>query len=422
MRPSMPEAVRLLRRVYGALPDAAGTRFVRRATRALSSTASPLDTGAAEPSDTSPFRRRESHTTERPLVLTYPRDPNPYQELLHTALHDVGIDAAYLPERTGSAAANLLLLPVELILGRLRGVRILHLHWVFKFVPAWLARTPGGRTAGRLWFQAVLACAHALGYRIVWTAHNLLPHAPVFDDDRAARRHLVHAADAVIAHGPQVVDRLTAEHGLDPAKATVVPHGPFTPHPDAPDRDTVRAGLGIPADATLLGLVGRIDPYKGADDLLAAVARLDDADELPSDVHVLVAGSVKGDDLESRIVDLADGHARSHLHLAWLTDAEFSGLVGALDLAVLPFRRITTSGSAIAALSAGVPVAVPQDMLPDLPADATLRFTDVADLVRHLAAHPEALPTAQAAATRRAHDWTWRDVADHTAAVYRRIL
>ncbi len=87
--------------------------------------------------------------------------------------------------------------PLELTAARLTGTRLVHLHWVFGFV------LPGGRRARRAaqcWFALVIAVIRLLGMRLVWTAHNVLPHEPVFADDRAARRRLVRASDLVIAH------------------------------------------------------------------------------------------------------------------------------------------------------------------------------------------------------------------------------
>ena len=63
--------------------------------------------------------------------------------------------------------------------------------------------------------------------RLVWTAHNVLPLAPVFADDLRARRRLVAACDLVIAHSKATLDQL-ADQGIVPRRSAIIPHGPFT--------------------------------------------------------------------------------------------------------------------------------------------------------------------------------------------------
>lgn len=74
-----------------------------------------------------PVRRalavRQPATADPPPVLAFPRDPNPYLELLYGELRRRGADVAYIGRATSSQSLNALLLPAELALGRLRGAR-----------------------------------------------------------------------------------------------------------------------------------------------------------------------------------------------------------------------------------------------------------------------------------------------------------
>ncbi len=74
---------------------------------------------------------------------------------------------------------------------RPRGFRILHIHWVFQFSLPWARRAKWARQLMEWWFAAYLVVAGALGYEIIWTAHDLLPHQPVFADDARARDRLL---------------------------------------------------------------------------------------------------------------------------------------------------------------------------------------------------------------------------------------
>ena len=69
-------------------------------------------------------------------MLVFPKDANPYRELLYRPMRekypDISID--YL---TGPSAnyqtINVVLLPLVLLLKRLQGYRIFHLHWTYLF-------------------------------------------------------------------------------------------------------------------------------------------------------------------------------------------------------------------------------------------------------------------------------------------------
>ena len=135
----------------------------------------------------------------RVKVLVLPRDENPYQGLLYGAMDPREVEVRYLDGPTSSQTLNVLALPLLLLWHRARGFRLLHIHWVHPFLLAW-ARSARARGVVQRYFELFLPLADALGYRIVWTAHNLLPHEPVFRDDVAARRVLVKRSDAVIAH------------------------------------------------------------------------------------------------------------------------------------------------------------------------------------------------------------------------------
>src|SRR3954452_17492458 len=103
-------------------------------------------------------------------MLVLPRDDNPYQELLYGELRRRGVRVRYVGRLTPSHTLNLLLLLFELAGCRMAGARLVHLHWVFAFT------LPFGRRVTQQWFGLLLRVIGLLGLRLVWTAHNVLPH------------------------------------------------------------------------------------------------------------------------------------------------------------------------------------------------------------------------------------------------------
>lgn len=294
-------------------------------------------------------------------ILALPRDPNPYQRLLYGEMARLGATVRFLGQVTPSHAVNLLLLPAETAAGRLAGARIVHLHWVFGFVLPGTGRLPVLRRLAQAWFRVWLGVVRLLGMRLVWTAHNVLPHSRVFHDDAAARRLLVRHCDLVIAHSAGALAELAAL-GATPRRSIVVRHGPLAPASPG----LLRApGSGDRPRQFLF--FGNVAEYKGVEELLAAFAGL------PPwlDARLTVAGQCRDHALRERLVAVPN----TRLRLESIPEAEVAGLMADADVVVLPFRRVTTSGSAELALAHGRPLILPDlKGLADLPAAAVVRY------------------------------------------------
>lgn len=96
------------------------------------------------------------------------------------------------------------------------------------------------------------------------------------------------------------------EQGVSPHRLAVVHNAVDANHfsPEHTARGQARARWGIPADAPLIGLVGRLIPYKGHLDLLEALACRDGA---LGTVHVLIVGETDGP--QKAYVDQLRAHA-----------------------------------------------------------------------------------------------------------------
>jgi len=160
-------------------------------------------------------------------ILAFPRDPNPYQELLYAPMRAQGVTVSYLDGLTPSETLNLLTWIPLLVYYRFRGYSVFHMHWAYRLVPnisIW--RTSIGKSVLYAHYIAFLWAIKFLGYRLVWTAHNVTPHEPLFADDMAARKHLVDAADVVIVHSDRTIQELK-ENNLTPHRIVMIPQGSY---------------------------------------------------------------------------------------------------------------------------------------------------------------------------------------------------
>jgi O-antigen/teichoic acid export membrane protein/glycosyltransferase involved in cell wall biosynthesis len=348
-------------------------------------------------------------------VAVLPRDPNPYQESLYEPMRAAGAEVRYAGSLTGSHTANLLLLPAELLWLRLRGFQILHLHWTFGFRPS---PFPKSRAVGRLsraWFVFNLRLVTVLGFKLVWTAHNALPHSPVFDDDVKARQSLLRHADLVIVHSAQALDEL-ARFGVAPRRTAIIRHGPLGP------TELRLLPPPYPGGRRTVTFFGRVAAYKGVDELVQAMAQVN------TDLRLVIAGSCPNPAMRAALQAAAAADPRIELRLEHIPDDELVALLEQADALAFPFRAITTSGSLVLGLSAARAAIVPDlPALGDIPRAALIPYEPgIAGIVRALtqvATMPSMELRRKGRAARDAVAGpSWAELAEQTGAEFEAVL
>jgi glycosyltransferase involved in cell wall biosynthesis len=354
-------------------------------------------------------------------VLITPRDRVPYQQLLYQAIEANGVRVQYTDGPTPSQTLNLALAPALLTWWRMRGFRILHIHWTFQFWLPWARGALWARRTMEWWFALYLRVAQLLGFSIVWTAHDLLPFEPVFANDLRAREVLLSKAKVVIA----LSDATAAElRQLGARHVSVIPHGPFdSPYPVTLTKDEARASFGFTADDVVMTLIGRIEPYKGVDLLLQAACALPPS----SRIKIVIAGSCSNESERSELLRLSS-HAGTRVtsHFEWVPTEDVARYLQATDFAVFPFRTISNSGSVILAQSFGLPVLISNlSALRDIPDEVAVRFEPDVDSVVAAMLLAEGLSGTQRRRMSEAgRAWSqrisWAEIALATVDVYER--
>jgi len=361
-------------------------------------------------------------------VLVYPRESNPYQPLLYSALAEAETRYRIVDIPAPRGTRRVLLHPFAaawslIAHARRDRRRILHIHWMYAF------KLPGNpQVASRAALASsmtFLRLATLLHYRIVWTVHNVLPHQAITSNDLAVRRRLARIADAVIVHSTSTLPALAAA-GIIVSDTTVIPHPSYVGrYPSGATRSASREWLGVPADAAVCLFFGRIEPYKNVPALIAAFSVVAAAQP---DAYLVVAGACKDPALRAELTTMLASVDRAKAELRRINDDELGSFFAAADVVACPFLDVTTSGSAMLALSFGVPIVAPRiGALADLPDDVGFFYepTDADGLSRTLA-HVLSSPDDVAKAAHRAREYadsmTWARAAAATDAVYRRVL
>lgn len=153
--------------------------------------------------------------------------------------------------------------------------------------------------------------------------------------------------DLVVVNADDLRDAYLAALPAAPPPRVVTIHKGVAPSPPGRSPAAVRKELGVPADAPLVGGVGRLVEQKRFDRLLRAFARL------PADTYcVIVGGGVLQGELEALARDLdVAGRVRFAGHRDDVVD-----LMAALDLLVVSSDRESLANVMLEALAAGVPV------------------------------------------------------------------
>ncbi|MCC7017815.1 MAG: glycosyltransferase [Rhodospirillales bacterium] len=333
---------------------------------------------------------------------------NPYGGLLARGLAAAGVELvaghaeeftqAWLEEKRGA-------------------VDVLHLNW-----PHYMYDAPdlAERVARSAELIANLALARELGYKVIWTVHNLFPHDSQHRElDRLVRLALTQCCTALIVHCEHA-RRLVQNHFHRTDKVFVIPHGHFIDaYPNTMSRAEARRQLGIGEDQFVYLFFGNVRRYKGLEPLLATFQALPDA----HNVLLLAAKSYNtyGDDL---VAHARQADPRIIVRPArFFANEEFQLFFNAADVGVFPFVDVLTSGSTITALSFGLPVIVPAvGCLPEL--------VDAEVGILYNQQQPGALATAmhtiqqrdlgqlRQAAYQRAQSLDWTTIGRRTLAVY----
>ncbi|MDA8384161.1 MAG: glycosyltransferase family 4 protein [Betaproteobacteria bacterium] len=220
---------------------------------------------------------------------------------------------------------------------------------------------------------ALVDALRARGVHVVYTVHDPRPHEErltlwgrVFGWYQRAWQipHALARCAAVHVHSNDHVAALTARYGASLAAATyVVPHGGGltrrvagggTRAPELPARS---------AEPTML-FFGRIEPYKGLDDLLACMVDLQHRG-IRCRLIIAGAGSIAASALKP-----ASG--RVTVINRFIDDTEIRGIFEASDLVVLPYRSATQSGVIPMAYAFGKPVVATRvGALPEMVVEGT---------------------------------------------------
>lgn len=280
-----------------------------------------------------------------------PQELNPYVRLMY---------AAFMPPAAKIIAFRPLMRQVP-------AADVFHIHW-----PEGIFEGRGGGIAPVAALKAyrVLRVARQIrraGGLVALTAHNATPHLSLAGWRRTLweRYHpwLLRETGLLIGLSQ---GSLATFREKNPAAAAipgcVIPHPHYrTVYPPAPAPRVARETLGLPIDRSVIGMIGSMRASKH----VGAAIRV--FREAASESEMLLVMGACDDAIWSELSQAAGGDPSIRLQRGALRDQELSTAFGAIDVCLLNQATILNSGTALLALSFGVPVIAPASgALPEL--------------------------------------------------------
>jgi glycosyltransferase involved in cell wall biosynthesis len=234
---------------------------------------------------------------------------------------------------------------------------ILHLHWTHTFIKS------------RNRFELFVKCARtileivlvkAIGIKIAWTLHNLSDHDSehnVYED--MMHRCLFRLSDAVFVHCKTALSHVSERFKLGTEllhKTVVVPHGNYDNcYENSIDPKTAKDELGLPSDSLVFGFFGNIRKYKGLDRLVSSFSMLQQ-----TNTRLLIAGRPSNNSTKKSLEEAAKRDKRIMVYPEFIDNQEIQLFFNAIDVVVLPFQTVLTSGSVMLAITFGKPIITPK--------------------------------------------------------------
>jgi glycosyltransferase involved in cell wall biosynthesis len=347
-------------------------------------------------------------------VLVFPKDINPYQDLLYAEMNDYA-EIRYFQPKIRPRIMNLLFTPIELAFFRLFGFKILHIHWFYPF--SFSNNNKGLMKVSEFYLKIFLACVSMFGYKLIWTVHDLLPHERTFIDDAKMSKKIAMFADALIVPNSQTKKELIENFNIPNKKITLIPLGNFVGYyPESNKKITEKSNM-------IYLFFGQIKPYKGIDSL---IKNFKDLPDLSAELQIV--GPCHNTQYLDTLRDLIGQDRRITLTSSFVPNDQIAELFAQADIVVLPFQEVTNTSSALLAFSLKKPVIAPLlGMIKDFPGNTGFYYdqNDTTGLKQSMIfaiKSKKNLPDMCQNAYKYAQTLNWVKIAYDTHSVYTSVL
>ncbi len=247
---------------------------------------------------------------------------NPAIELFHDSLRDIGYTHRQVD------------FTITAICCKRVSSTLLIIHWPSFF---WFSKWYLISLVKFLKFMLICTLSKCMGYKLVWCAHNTLPHNYYFYNlELFARKYILRNFHLIINLAKNASDERLALTGVRPVREVLAIHGNYG-QIYTPSGEYSRDNLGIPADAKVIFLHSNMKDYKGDEEFIESFINFSS-----SNLYLLVMGKMGNQKSEGNKIIFVPGYK---------TDGQMADLISISDYFALPYKKITTSGAYMLAVT-----------------------------------------------------------------------
>ena len=356
-------------------------------------------------------------------ILVYPLYENPYQELLYTPLRKEGIKIRYLNKTFFNIPLPLasIFFPLLCLVYRILGFNIFHLHWQ-NFVIS--SRNNFFKKISFKQSLLNIKIIKKLGFKLIWTVHNLVPHEEQTSNDLEISRTLCKLSDAKIVHSYETLKEMR-KHGFNTKNSFVIPIGNYiSAHPNNSSKKNSLKKLGIKNNNLIFLFFGIIRKYKGVDNLINSYTKT----RFNKKTKLIIAGKCQDGELK-KLLDSCRSNPNIIIHDHFIENEDVQNYLNSADIIVCPFKKITTSSTALLSFSFGKPIICPKmGNLTDLPRDACIFYNSKDKnglkkaIIRATNLDNEKLKDMGKMARLFAEENSWDKITEKTFGIYKEVI
>jgi len=228
---------------------------------------------------------------------------------------------------------------VKVLILRIAGYNIIHLNWLYIFPFIFI-------------MKLFVYFSKSIGYKIVWSPQNILPHNHTWKDIIKSRWLCTHS-DFVFIPFESNVKRYKQIVGVSPKKFAIVNHPYQDFCPNEISQSEARKKLKIPLDKKVLLCFGLIRWYKGMDIFVKLL------EKLGNEFYGIIAGKGMDKDLVEFIEKKSKELDNLRFYNAYIREDELQIYFNASDAVILPYKNkdeLTFGGNIMLAFTFGKPV------------------------------------------------------------------
>lgn len=271
-------------------------------------------------------------------ALPPPMKENPFQFMLVRELEKNGwVNSTFKSWR-----------PFELISHR-KDVQVLYYHWPESF---WRASGKVKMFMKAIQFIILNKFAQVLGYKLVFSVHNVLPHRSEWMRlEVFMRRWIFKNFDLFVGHASNCLSEIQSQFKIEPRKYILAPHGLYESYYEQ------LASKDIPVE-----ILDLVKPSKGSSNLLLFFNTHHEQDCIqflkkfvnsPNAKRVVL--TIVGD-AANKAKEITDKADNIRVYPDFFPSEHLDILMKSTDGLVIPYQRITTSGMFFLALTYKVPI------------------------------------------------------------------